>query len=123
MNVSNGPFGCLIGSSGISSFRPTGCHLWTGFVTADGYGQFFLSGRLHLARRVAYELCVGPIEPNERVFSTCGVRACVIPEGAGMVNPYDEDRLGVVAVPSVQAGSRQPADGVRVERPQRSEDE
>ena len=47
----------------------------------------------------------------------------VIPEGAGMVNPYDEDRLGVVAVPSVQAGSRQPADGVRVERPQRSEDE
>jgi hypothetical protein len=40
-----------------------------------------------------------------------------------MVNPYDEDRLGVVAVPSVQAGSRQPADGVRVERPQRSEDE
>jgi hypothetical protein len=56
---------------------PTGCHLWTGFVTADGYGQFFLSGRLHLARRVAYELCVGPIEPNERVFSTCGVRACV----------------------------------------------
>jgi hypothetical protein len=26
-------------------------------------------------------------------------------------------------VPSVQAGGRQPADGVRVERPQRSEDE
>jgi hypothetical protein len=26
------------------------------------------------------------------------------------------------AVPSVQAGSRRPADGVRVERPQRSED-
>jgi hypothetical protein len=56
---------------------PTGCHLWTGFVTADGYGQFSLSGRLHLARRVAYELWVGPIEPNGRVFSTCGVRACV----------------------------------------------
>jgi len=56
---------------------PTGCHLWIGSVTPDGYGQFFLGGRLHLARRVAYQLWVGPIEPNERVFSTCGVRVCV----------------------------------------------
>jgi DNA-binding CsgD family transcriptional regulator len=56
---------------------PTGCHLWMGSVTADGYGQFALSGRLQLARRVAYELWVGPIGPNERVFSRCGVRACV----------------------------------------------
>ena len=36
----------------------------------------------------------------------------VIPEGAGTVNPYDEDRLGVVCCSSVEAGSRQPADGV-----------
>jgi len=35
---------------------PTGCHLWTGPVTTEGYGQFFLNGRLRLARRVAYEL-------------------------------------------------------------------
>jgi hypothetical protein len=42
-----------------------------------GYGQFFLNGRLHPARRVAYELWVRPIEPSERVYSRCGVRACV----------------------------------------------
>lgn len=56
---------------------PTGCHLWTGSLAADGYGQFFLNGRLHPARRVAYELWVRPIEPSERVYSTCAVRACV----------------------------------------------
>jgi hypothetical protein len=55
----------------------TGCRLWTGSTAAGGYGQFFLNGRLHLARRVAYEVWVGPVGPNERVFSTCGVRACV----------------------------------------------
>src|SRR6266508_3632617 len=50
-------------------------------------------------------------------------RLYVIPEGAGTVNPCEEDRLVVVCHSSVQAGSRQSADGVRVERPQRSEDE
>ena len=56
---------------------PTGCHLWTGPVTAEGYGQFFLNGRLRLARRVAYELWVRPIRPHERVYSNCGAKACV----------------------------------------------
>jgi hypothetical protein len=40
-----------------------------------------------------------------------------------MVNPYEEDRLGVVCRSLRTGSSRQPADGVRVERPQRSEDE
>jgi hypothetical protein len=32
------------------------------------------------------------------------VPLCVIPEGAGTVNPFDEDRPGVVCRSSVQAG-------------------
>ena len=54
-----------------------GCRLWTGSVSADGYARFSINGRLCLARRFVYELWVGPIEACERVFSTCGVRACV----------------------------------------------
>jgi hypothetical protein len=56
---------------------PNGCHLWSGSLTADGYGQFYLNGRLYLSRRLAYELTGGTIGIDERVFSTCGVRACV----------------------------------------------
>jgi len=51
------------------------------------------------------------------------VPLCVIPEGAGTVNPCREMVWALCGVLSVVAGSRQPADGVRVERPQRSEDE
>jgi hypothetical protein len=67
----------LVRFEGYIQLSPTGCHLWTGSVTAEGYGQFFLNGRLHLARRVAYELWVGPIRPNERVYSSCAAKACV----------------------------------------------
>jgi hypothetical protein len=56
---------------------PDGCHLWSGSLAADGYGQFSLNGRLYLARRLAYQLWGGNIPAHERVFSTCGVRACV----------------------------------------------
>jgi hypothetical protein len=53
-----------------------GCHLWTGSLAGE-YGQFGLNGRLFLSRRLAYEIWVGPIKDHDRVFSTCGVRACV----------------------------------------------
>jgi hypothetical protein len=53
-----------------------GCHLWSGSLAGE-YGQFGLNGRLFLSRRLAYEIWVGPIKDHDRVFSTCGVRACV----------------------------------------------
>jgi hypothetical protein len=56
---------------------PGGCHLWSGSLAADGYGQFSLNGRLYLARRLAYQLRGGNIRAHERVFSTCAVRAGV----------------------------------------------
>jgi DNA-binding CsgD family transcriptional regulator len=55
---------------------PDGCRLWSGSL-ADGYGQFYLNGRLFLSRRLAYQLQGGCIGAHERIFSTCGVRACV----------------------------------------------
>ena len=39
----------------------SGCWLWTAATQSDGYGQFWLSPRVQLAHRVAYELLVGPI--------------------------------------------------------------
>jgi hypothetical protein len=54
-----------------------GCYLWSGSLSADGYGQFSLNGRLYLARRLAFLLWCGVIPAHERVFSTCGVRSCV----------------------------------------------
>jgi hypothetical protein len=49
---------------------------------------------------------------------------CVIPEGAGTVNPYDEDRPWCcVPFPLDRRAAVSPPTGSTVERPQRSEDE
>jgi len=32
-----------------------GCDLWTGCVDSDGYGWFWLEGRMQRAHRVAYD--------------------------------------------------------------------
>jgi hypothetical protein len=46
----------------------------------------------------------------------------VIPEGAGTVNPYEEDPLGVVCpFPPYRRAAVSPPTGSTVERPQRSE--
>jgi hypothetical protein len=52
---------------------PDGCWLWTGGVTADGYGRFVTqSGRIVRAHRHAYELLVGPIPPGHTVDHLIG---------------------------------------------------
>jgi hypothetical protein len=53
-----------------------GCLLWSS-SPRGGYGQFSLNGRLYLSRRLAYEMWGGRVQAHERVFATCGVRACV----------------------------------------------
>jgi hypothetical protein len=56
-------------------------------------------------------------------LDTLATALYVIPEGAGTVNLCRKMAWGLYAAPSVQAGSRQPADGSTVERPKHSEDE
>jgi hypothetical protein len=51
-----------------------GCHLWSGSLAADGYGQFSLNGRLYLSRRLAINCGAETSEPtNESSLpAACG---------------------------------------------------
>lgn len=65
-----------------SKFQPcptTGCWLWHGWKNEDGYGFFFLDGRVRLAHRVSWETYKGPIDDGLCVLHTCDVRLCVAP--------------------------------------------
>lgn len=56
----------------------TDCWLWTA-STDNGYGRFWVAGRLVLAHRFAYELLVGPIPEGLELDHLCRVRHCVNP--------------------------------------------
>lgn len=60
--------------------EPNGCWIWTGAISAKGYGRFGLDGRNRLAYNVAYEIFVGPIPEGLTLDHLCTNRACVNPE-------------------------------------------
>jgi hypothetical protein len=85
--------------------RPNGCWLWTGHITKDGYGTFYLAsaGRGVLAHRVSYEhfmeedippgmdldhLC-HTLDKSCAGGITCQHRRCVMPATLQPVTPYE----------------------------------
>ena len=57
----------------------TGCWLWVGTTSPNGYGRFWSKGRLAYAHRHAYERWVGPIPDGLQLDHLCRVRCCVNP--------------------------------------------
>ena len=60
--------------------RSDGCWEWQGALYPNGYGHVNNGGRDILAHRLAYELAVGPIEPNQKICHSCDNRRCVRPD-------------------------------------------
>lgn len=58
----------------------SGCRLWLGHCTPEGYGSMKIDGTCRSAHRVAYELYKGPIRPGLTLDHLCRVRACVNPD-------------------------------------------
>jgi hypothetical protein len=64
----------------------SGCWLWTGSLTPQGYGNLGIgypsegTHRTEVAHRVAWSLLVGPIPPGCHVHHRCAVRRCVNPD-------------------------------------------
>lgn len=56
------------------------CWLWTANQIHDGYGSFWLGGKMQLAHRVSYEALVGPIRKGLGLDHLCRVRHCVNPK-------------------------------------------
>jgi hypothetical protein len=77
------------------SYEPTsGCWLWIGYVTKNGYGRFFWRGRAEWAHRAAYEMAVGPIPTGLTIDHGCRVRSCVNPSYLEVVTIGENVRRG-----------------------------
>lgn len=60
--------------------KSDGCWLWTGCVTAQGYGEMSVNGHPTTMHRYSYELHHGPIPKGLFVCHTCDVKRCVRPD-------------------------------------------
>ena len=71
----------------------SGCWVWRGRVTPDGYGK--LSGKL--AHRVVWERMRGPIEAGMTLDHACRNRSCVNPGHFEPMSHLDNVRRGTTA--------------------------
>lgn len=59
---------------------PSGCWLWTGAKSWDGYGLIDDAGRTRQAHRVSFELHKRPLPPGAILMHSCDRPACVNPD-------------------------------------------
>ena len=53
------------------------CHLWTGYVSEQGYGIVRWKDKTLRAHRAAYEVANGPIPEASVIHHTCSTRNCI----------------------------------------------
>ena len=80
----------------------TGCWLWLGSLTWQGYGRFKAgefrangTQRFVRAHRFSYELLVAPIPEGEELDHLCSVRSCVNPAHLEPVTHAENVRRGL----------------------------
>ena len=72
----------------------TGCRLWLGHVTHNGYGLLMVNGQHKRAHRLAFELARGPIPSGLTIDHLCRVRACINPDHMEPVTLKENIRRG-----------------------------
>jgi hypothetical protein len=72
----------------------TGCLLWSGAQTGNGYGHMWADGHYRLTHRLAYELFVGPIADGLVIDHLCRQPLCANPRHLDAVTPATNTRRG-----------------------------
>lgn len=67
----------------------TGCWEWTGTRLRFGYGQIYVSGKMKLAHRMAWETWKGPIPVGIQVLHACDNAPCFNPDHLFLGTPAD----------------------------------
>lgn len=57
----------------------SGCWLWLGSETKDGYGRLWINGKYERAHRISYKLFIGPIPDGMHLDHLCRVHCCINP--------------------------------------------
>lgn len=79
--------------------RSSGCWLWLGAQSFDGYGRTSVGGRDVQAHRASYEHHVGPVPAGLVIDHRCRNRLCVNPEHLEPVTPKENACRGAVPIP------------------------
>jgi hypothetical protein len=71
-----------------------GCWVWYGSTNQQGYGQFWVVGKLELAHRRAFLWWRGLIPPGTEIDHLCRVRSCVNPSHLHAVSHRENTLCG-----------------------------
>ena len=94
------------------------CHEWVGARNTEGYGNFYLKGKIVKAHRVSYQLAYGDFDKTLQVLHKCDNPCCVNPEhlflGTGTDNMQDMFSKGREADRSGEANGNKRVNEVAV---------